>query len=592
MPIPPGRLIAAHLVLVSLTCVNVRAAVSPTAVTVPLPLPCDVGPAATSRHLSEDAAGRLWVVAHCAGQVVVTTSIDGGANWTPPSQVLPQSVMHVAIEGGTLPGHAVVAWQTFTGEIVVRATDDGAATWSPPVVLMGLASANNGMSLVAEGAHYHVMSFSSTLGQALVRTSTDRGANWNPQVALAMPWAFGDLVHDPGSDALELVSDAPGFWRRSSADHGASFTPAAPLPGGCCLNYSDWAIGGGRILHGVGNQATAWRFDLAASTAEMVGLGDSALPAQRSVDADAAGDGFAATREQFGGRVVVERMRLGLAAADVAVALDMGGDNPNVLACDAGSAAVLWRGPDDQIWFDKLCDDGSWSCCLADTNGAPECRVVAPALVECAGTRTTVALDGGASTDPDLDPLAFAWSSDCPGATFDDAGAVAPVLVLDGAGCDVACSVTLSVSDGAISSACAHVLRIEDTTGPDVAASAAGTACLWPPNHRLIALEAADLAPVIVDACDPAPSWRLVACVSDQPDDGTGDGATEGDCVVAPDGRSVLVRAERDGARPEGRTYALLAVGTDACGNDGVRGMVGSVRVPHDGAGAEACPRR
>ena len=66
------------------------AAVSPEARVLPLPNPCDVGPANATRHLTADAAGVLYVIAHCTGQVVVTRSVDGGQSWDPFVQVFPQ----------------------------------------------------------------------------------------------------------------------------------------------------------------------------------------------------------------------------------------------------------------------------------------------------------------------------------------------------------------------------------------------------------------------------------------------------------------------------------------------------------------------
>jgi hypothetical protein len=74
----------------------------------------------------------------------------------------------------------------------------------------------------------------------------------------------------------------------------------------------------------------------------------------------------------------------------------------------------------------------------------------------------------------------------------------------------------------------------------------------------------------------------VAGCLSDQPDDATGDGETEADCVVAADRRSVLVRAERDGARPEGRTCSILASAQDSCGNAASATVIGLVHVPRD----------
>lgn len=136
-----------------------------------------------------------------------------------------------------------------------------------------------------------------------------------------------------------------------------------------------------------------------------------------------------------------------------------------------------------------------------------------------------------------------------------------------------------------------QVIDVVDTTPPVIAASTAVVACVWPPDHRMTAFPLAVFAPVAHDACVDEVTWRITGCASDQPDDGRGDGRTAGDCVIEPGGGGVLVRAERDGARPEGRHYVVSAVATDRCGNTSAAAPIGTVRVPHDESGHEACVR-
>lgn len=567
---------------------SVSAALSPTAVPVPLPLPCDLSQSSNSRHLATDAGGGLWLIAHCTGQVVVVRSLDGGATWGAPATIWPSGVVQASIEGGTLPGHAIAGWETFTGQLLVSVTADGGATWSvPATIIPALSTTTDGMSLVAEGDWYHVMTWSAFRNRALVRSSGDRGSSWGPEVELAMPWAFGDLVHDPVSGQLELVSDSPAFFRRTSADHGASFSPAAPMPGGCCLTSSDWAIGGLRQLVGVGGGPELWRFDLGAAT----GVAIPGLPltdaTQRAVDADSAGTAFTVGTESGSGRISMHRVPAGAIDAGPALVLDDLGDFPAIVACEEGSAAMAWRSADGTVYFDKSCADGGWDCCVADVvNEPPSCAAGGPHVAECAGAFTRILLDGRGSVDPEGAVLSHAWTSDCPGATFDDPSSAEPSLFLDGtAGCAIACSVTLTVSDGAASASCSAPVAILDSTAPSVAASGGAAIVLWPPNHRMVEIAAASLAPVVSDACAVAPGWRLIGCVSDQPDDATGDGSTEGDCAVSPAGDSLRARAERDGARPEGRTYTVLAEAFDACGNVSAPAAVGRVHVPRDQGG-------
>ena len=98
---------------------------------------------------------------------------------------------------------------------------------------------------------------------------------------------------------------------------------------------------------------------------------------------------------------------------------------------------------------------------------------------------------------------------------------------------------------------------------------------------------ACDFHPTVTDDCS-GTTWAISSCASDQPDNGQGDGNTTGDCVVAPDGQSVAVRAERSGkgsASHVGRRYVIGAVATDGCGNVSPDTAIGIVGIPHDQSG-------
>lgn len=139
-----------------------------------------------------------------------------------------------------------------------------------------------------------------------------------------------------------------------------------------------------------------------------------------------------------------------------------------------------------------------------------------------------------------------------------------------------------------------QIVTVVDTTPPVVTAAGAGAHCLWPPRHRPVHFTRADFDPLVTDACSGPVSWRFHDCASDQADDanGTGDGSTDGDCAVDPDGEGFAVRAERDGTGSAGRRYAVSVVATDACGNASAPAVVGHVVVPHDAREASRCDDR
>lgn len=182
----------------------------------------------------------------------------------------------------------------------------------------------------------------------------------------------------------------------------------------------------------------------------------------------------------------------------------------------------------------------------------------------CAGASVT--LDGSGSSDPDGDPLTYSWTwnggtSDLPQPTITFPPGVT--------------TATLVVSDGKEASAPSTVeITVRDTVPPSLSVELSPSV-LWPPNHRLVAIEP---ALSVTDACVETTSVQLAGATSNEPDDGLGDGDTAGDVAVGQDG-TLGLRAERSG-RGSGRVYEVTYAATDAAGN--VATASATVAVPHD----------
>src|SRR6266571_1528418 len=150
-----------------------------------------------------------------------------------------------------------------------------------------------------------------------------------------------------------------------------------------------------------------------------------------------------------------------------------------------------------------------------------------------------------------------------------------------------ATAVTFTATDASgNTTTCASSVQVRDTLPPSLTLTPSPVT-LWPPNHRMVPVQAVWQ---VSDLCDAGPGVVLVSATSSEADDapGSGDGDTTGDIQDASPGTpdaSVLLRAERSSDGP-GRIYTLTYMARDASGN--TASALGLVTVPHDvGTGPE-----
>jgi hypothetical protein len=203
----------------------------------------------------------------------------------------------------------------------------------------------------------------------------------------------------------------------------------------------------------------------------------------------------------------------------------------------------------------------AWTCTVPDQ------------LAECSGQNgTTITLDCSLPNSINGDSLSFEWRD------------VNGNLVARTAIANFTLSVglhpfTVTVYDGNGNKGSKKIIVTVQDTIPSKLDITLSLNELWPPNHRLIRINAAITTN---DVCDLNPHVSLVSITSSEPDKELEKDDAVGDIQEAnygTDDRSFLLRAERSGSG-NGRIYTVTYKATDSSGNSTIR--TAEVRVPHD----------
>lgn len=199
--------------------------------------------------------------------------------------------------------------------------------------------------------------------------------------------------------------------------------------------------------------------------------------------------------------------------------------------------------------------------------------------IRIANEAATVTLDGTASSDPDNDPIGYAWvQTDGPAVVLANANTATPSFTapfVNAAGAVLKFKLTVNDGFGGTSSdtATMSIININDPPVCDHAQPSIAT--LWPPNHSMVKVSILG----VVDANNNA-TINITGVTQDEATNGLGDGDTAVDAIINADG-TVLLRAERSG-KGNGRVYHIHFTASDfegGCSN------VVNVSVPHDKRG-------
>jgi hypothetical protein len=182
----------------------------------------------------------------------------------------------------------------------------------------------------------------------------------------------------------------------------------------------------------------------------------------------------------------------------------------------------------------------------------------------------SIALDASRSSDSDGQIVRFEWFEE---GRLVATGAAPTVTLRLGSH-----TLLLRVTDNQGGTNDDVVLATVQDTHPPVIQMVVSPTELWPPNHEMRLVSHAVMA---TDACDPAPTLN-VSVVSNEPENGLGDGDTAPDWLVqrlADATVDIWLRAERSGLG-NGRIYTIRAAASDRSAN--TTAEAGKVSVPHN----------
>lgn len=195
------------------------------------------------------------------------------------------------------------------------------------------------------------------------------------------------------------------------------------------------------------------------------------------------------------------------------------------------------------------------------TVNAPTATTDPPDQTVCQGVDATFS-----TTASGTGPFSYAWTLD--GVPFN--GDSPSITIPTGSLSVGAHTVTVTTTGSCGTATQTAILNVTSPT-PVINLSAT-SATMWPPNHQYQTFNVSDFVASATGGCDSSQdltnSVVIQSVSSDEPEENPtgGDGNTLNDIVIAPDCKSVQLRAERDG-NLNGRVYTITFKVSDSFGN-------------------------
>lgn len=201
----------------------------------------NVGVSNTSRSLTADPAGNVYMVFFKANVLSVAKSTNQGASFLErvnlPAFGGSATTVAAASIRSSSSGIVYVFAILNNGEAYVSRSLNQGVTWSDPNKVGAVSSTSSAIGMATFGKYVYLMGAGGG-GFQLFR-SDDEGLTF-ATTNVAMSVAFGNVMVDRVNGDVYIAADTPAFQVRKSTDFGKTFGPVINPPGQAY--FSSWAL--------------------------------------------------------------------------------------------------------------------------------------------------------------------------------------------------------------------------------------------------------------------------------------------------------------------------------------------------------------